>query len=161
MEVKRVFEEHIFMKRKKNSSLLSFYLHYLFRLLLLLLYCVILINCIHKSNTKLYTHTNIFTILKFVYSYCSLNLESRTRVKYYSCVFIWFFKKESFILVVIYEYFTCLHLCVPSTFHVTSNGFPETRVTDGYEPSCHSWESNPYPLQELKVLLTTIPSLQP
>jgi hypothetical protein len=34
-------------------------------------------------------------------------------------------------------------------------------ITDGFEPPCGCWESNSGPLEELSVLLTTEPSLQP
>ena len=38
-------------------------------------------------------------------------------------------------------------------------GFPRTGVTNGCEPPRGYWESNPGPLEEQPVLLTTEPSL--
>jgi hypothetical protein len=39
-------------------------------------------------------------------------------------------------------------------------GYPGTRIKDDYEPSCGFWESNPGPLKEQLVLLTTKSSLK-
>ena len=38
-------------------------------------------------------------------------------------------------------------------------GYPETGVTEGWEPSCGCWELNLGPLQEQPELLTAEPSL--
>lgn len=39
-------------------------------------------------------------------------------------------------------------------------GCPGTGIMDSYEPPCGCWESNPDPLQQQQVLLTTEPSLR-
>lgn len=44
--------------------------------------------------------------------------------------------------------------CLPSTLEGQKKAFESTgiRVTDGYEPSCRCWDSNPSPLEEQPLL---------
>lgn len=73
-----------------------------------------------------------------------------------------------FPIVLIYVYFICMgvlpacmsvhHMHTVSTEAIKSS---QAGVTDGREPLCGCWESNPVPLEDQPGLLVTEPSLQP
>jgi hypothetical protein len=53
--------------------------------------------------------------------------------------------------------FACMYDCVPLDSLVPEDiiRFLRAGITDGCEPPCGGWESNPGPLEEQPVLLTT------
>lgn len=83
----------------------------------------------------------------------------------YSAFFFVKAKLHSFTLLNVDECFACkyvvYHMCVwCSQRSKEGMGFPGTRVTNGYEMPCGSWELSP-PLQYQHAFLTTEPALQP
>ena len=77
-------------------------------------------------------------------------------------MYVFFFFYKVLFLLYAYEYlfaFMPVHQ-VPGKSGKDS-GSPASGVTDGCELPCGCWESNPGPLEEQPVLLTTEPALQP
>jgi hypothetical protein len=106
------------------------------------------IKKLREENTNTYTNT-------FFKKY-----DRKTHVNYnsYFCIsspgLSWFGFFKSNLLYVHLVF--CLHVCL-----CESVGAPETGVTKSCDLPCGCWELNLGPLEELPVLSTTEPSLQP
>lgn len=65
---------------------------------------------------------------------------------------------ELLILPYMFEYFACMHLCIPLLCLLDP---PGTGFRDGFKLLYRFWESNSSPLQEQHMLLTAEPSFFP